>query len=148
MSTIPNQQLANTHAFFDTLNAQNLNAFADLLALNLKHEYFPATFAPADGQAKRDKEGLLRLIKDDCQRDLNGQPVVIDWTLEFSPPLDIIQGVDAVVFYVKGTGMSKWGKPYNNEYIFTFRFEAEKICGIREFVDSKYAAEYFAGAHP
>ncbi|KAJ7635337.1 hypothetical protein FB45DRAFT_911309 [Roridomyces roridus] len=66
--------------------------------------------------------------------------------MKLLPPLDVVQGEDVVVFHLKSEGTAKSGKSFNNEYIFTFRFEGERILSIREFVDSGYAAEWFAGA--
>lgn len=38
------------------------------------------------------------------------------------------------------------GKPYNNEYMFTFRFDAEgKLLSIKEFLDSHYVLDILAG---
>jgi len=37
------------------------------------------------------------------------------------------------------------GKPYNNEYMFTFRFDGEKIASIKEFMDSKYVTQVLEG---
>jgi ketosteroid isomerase-like protein len=37
------------------------------------------------------------------------------------------------------------GKPYKNEYMFTFRFDGEKIASIKEFMDSKYVTHVLEG---
>jgi ketosteroid isomerase-like protein len=38
------------------------------------------------------------------------------------------------------------GKPYNNECMFTFRFDAEgKILSVKEFLDSHYVLDILAG---
>lgn len=37
------------------------------------------------------------------------------------------------------------GKPYKNEYMFTFRFDGEKIASIKEFMDSKYVTYVLEG---
>ena len=43
-------------------------------------------------------------------------------------------------------GKTRSGKPYNNEYIFTFRFNAEgKILSVKEFLDSHYVLDILAG---
>jgi hypothetical protein len=69
----------------------------------------------------------------------------------------VIQGQDVIVFHVSfgdrvlffgskvdggfqllANGKTASGKPYNNEFMFTFRFDGEKIASVREFMDSKY----------
>ena len=43
-------------------------------------------------------------------------------------------------------GKMRSGKPYNNEYVFTFRFNGEgKIVSIKEFLDSHYVIDILAG---
>jgi ketosteroid isomerase-like protein len=43
-------------------------------------------------------------------------------------------------------GKTRSGKPYNNEYMYTFRFNAEgKILSIQEFLDSRYVLDILAG---
>ena len=43
-------------------------------------------------------------------------------------------------------GKTRSGKPYKNEYMFTFRFNAEgKILSVKEFLDSHYVLDILAG---
>jgi len=43
-------------------------------------------------------------------------------------------------------GKTRSGKPYNNEYMYTFRFNAEgKILSVQEFLDSHYVLDILAG---
>jgi len=39
--------------------------------------------------------------------------------------------------------LSKSGKKYNNEYMFTFHFDGDKIIKLNEFMDSKYSSAFF-----
>ncbi|KAJ6536810.1 hypothetical protein B0H19DRAFT_1079227 [Mycena capillaripes] len=136
MSTIQAKQLENAHAFFSHLNALDFEAIADLLSPDFVHEYFPASLTMPAGKAKRGKEEMLELFK-------HAWLSVFDY-ITLLPPMDVIQGSDAVVFHVRSDGMSKSGKKYNNEYMFIFHFDGEKIVYMKEFTDSKYSATYFA----
>ena len=43
-------------------------------------------------------------------------------------------------------GKTRSGKPYNNEYMFMFQFDAEgKILSVKEFLDSHYVLDILAG---
>jgi ketosteroid isomerase-like protein len=43
-------------------------------------------------------------------------------------------------------GKTRSGKSYNNEYMFTFQFNAEgKILSVKEFLDSHYVLDILAG---
>ena len=47
---------------------------------------------------------------------------------------------------MRSDGKMRSGKPYNNEYVFTFRFNTEgKIVSIKEFLDSHYVLDILAG---
>ncbi|KAJ6481098.1 hypothetical protein C8R45DRAFT_321018 [Mycena sanguinolenta] len=136
-TTIQARQLANAHAFLSSLNALDFDALADLLSPDFTHEYCVATSLDLPGgQAKRGKQEMLDLFK-------HAWLTVFEY-IKFLPPMEVIQGSDAVVFHVKSDGMSKSGKKYNNEYMLTFRFTEEKIVHMKEFPDSKYSASYFA----
>ncbi|KAJ7512842.1 hypothetical protein B0H11DRAFT_1947642 [Mycena galericulata] len=139
MSDTHAKQLENAHAFLGNLNTSNFDALADLLAPDFTHEYLPASLVPPAGKATRGKEELLDLFK-------HSWLTVFD-NLMLLPPIDVIQGSDAVVFHVKSDGLSKSGKKYNNEYMMTFRFAGEKIISMKEFVDSKYSNSYFTDPH-
>ncbi|KAJ7796130.1 hypothetical protein B0H13DRAFT_2266655 [Mycena leptocephala] len=136
MSTAQTTQLENAHAFLSHLNTLNFDALADLLAPDFTHEYFPESLTLPGGKAKRGKEEMLELFK-------HAWLTVFEY-ITLLKPIDVIQGSDAVVFHVKSDGMSKSGKKYNNEYMFTFRFAGEKIVYMKEFVDSKYSGTYYA----
>ncbi|KAJ7879312.1 hypothetical protein B0H14DRAFT_3435195 [Mycena olivaceomarginata] len=137
MSTIQAKQLEHAHAFLSHLNALDFNSVADLLATDFTHEYFPASLTLPAGKAKRGKEDMLELFK-------FAWKTVFDSIIVFLPPMDVIQGSDAVVFHVKSDGISKSGKKYNNEYMLTFHFAGEKIVSMKKFTDSKCSDSYFA----
>jgi ketosteroid isomerase-like protein len=67
-----------------------------------------------------------------------GQDVVVLHVREFS---SIVNGT--LSFLANGETVS--GKPYNNEYMFTFRFHGEKIAIVKEFMDSKYVTDVLKG---
>ncbi|KAF7356103.1 SnoaL-like domain-containing protein [Mycena venus] len=136
MSAAQAKQLENAHALLSHLNTLNFDALADLLAPDFTFEYFPASLSPPEGKAKRGKEETLELFK-------HAWLTVFEY-ITLLKPIDVIQGSDAVVLHVKSDGMSKSGKKYNNEYMFTFRFAGEKIVYLKEFADSKYSESYFA----
>ena len=48
-------------------------------------------------------------------------------------------------FQILSHGKTVSGKPYNNEYMFTFRFDGEKIASVKEFLDSKYVTHILEG---
>ncbi|KAJ6629393.1 hypothetical protein B0H10DRAFT_1986960 [Mycena sp. CBHHK59/15] len=136
MSTLNSKQLENAYAFLTHLNALDFDALGELMAPHFTHQYFPGTINPPDGKERRGKEEFLGVLKYNLLS-------VFD-KVTYAPPLDVIHGADAVVFHLKSDGMSKSGKKFNNEYMITFHFEGEKMTSLREFVDSKYSALYFA----
>ncbi|KAJ7635414.1 hypothetical protein FB45DRAFT_484618 [Roridomyces roridus] len=135
MSTLAAKQLSNAHAFLEHLGTPNFDAAAELLAANCTHELFPGSFPFPGGQAKRNKEELLGMLRG---------PQSMFQRFKFLPPLDVIQGVDVIVFHVKSDHISKQGKAFYGEYMLTFRFVGDQIVGIREFCDSQYVTSFFA----
>ncbi|KAK7024889.1 hypothetical protein R3P38DRAFT_3532856 [Favolaschia claudopus] len=136
MSTTAEKQLQNAQTFLSLLSALDFAAMAELMSPDFKHEFLPASLPAPQGKAIRNKEETLVFFK-------HAWEAVFEY-VKFLPPMDIVQGKDAIVFHVKADGMSKSGKKYENEYMLTFHFDGEKIVKLREFADSKYAAEYFA----
>lgn len=47
---------------------------------------------------------------------------------------------DSVAVRVRLIGEFASGFPYDNEYVFIYRFAGEKICEMREFTDTAYIA--------
>ncbi|KAF7359692.1 hypothetical protein MVEN_00693600 [Mycena venus] len=138
MSTIQTRQLENAHAFLTSLNAPDFDALADLLSPDFTHtEYCVAASLDLPGeQVKRGKQEMLDLFKHTW--------LTFFEYIKFLPPIEVVQGSDAVVFHVKSDGMSKSGKKLNNEYMLIFRFAGEKIVHMKEFPDPKHSASYFA----
>ncbi|KAJ7056559.1 hypothetical protein C8F01DRAFT_1154116 [Mycena amicta] len=129
------KQLANAHAFLKHVNALEWDAFSDLLAPTFTQQYFPATLTPPEGKDTRGKEEFIALMKHSW--------IHVFEKMTLGEPLDVIHGFNKVTFHLKSDGLSKAGKRYNNEYMFTFHFEGEKIVKLNEFVDSKYSAQFF-----
>ncbi|KAF7351955.1 hypothetical protein MVEN_01157600 [Mycena venus] len=136
MADIHAKQLYNAHAFLKHLNALEWTPLADLMSPDFRHQYFPASISPPDGKEDRGKEEFIGVLKYNFE--------IVFEKVMLLPPTDVIHGSDAVVFHLKSDGMSKSGKKFNNEYMFTFHFEGEKIIKLNEFVDSKYSSAYFA----
>ncbi|KAK7024845.1 hypothetical protein R3P38DRAFT_2951431 [Favolaschia claudopus] len=139
MSDTAQKQLQNAHTFLSLLSALDFAAMAELMAPDFKHEFCPASLPAPGGKTIRNKEETLEFFK-------HAWEAVFEY-IKFLPPMDIIQGNDAVVLHVKSDGMSKSGLKYDNEYMLTFRFDGEKIVGLKEFADSKYVTDYFAALH-
>ncbi|MEM7412818.1 MAG: nuclear transport factor 2 family protein [Myxococcota bacterium] len=51
---------------------------------------------------------------------------------------------NAVMAEARVTAKGVDGRAYENVYVFVFEFEGEKIRELREHVDTRYAAEFFA----
>ncbi|KAJ7035181.1 hypothetical protein C8F04DRAFT_1099341 [Mycena alexandri] len=135
MSDLNAKQLENAHAFLKHLNALEWGPLADLMASNFKHQYFPSTIVPPDGKETRGKEEFMGVLQQNF--------IHVFEKVTFGEPLDVIHGVNKVVFHLKSDGMSKSGKKYNNEYMVTFHFDGEKMIRLNEFVDSKYSSAFF-----
>ncbi|KAJ6629391.1 hypothetical protein B0H10DRAFT_1986956 [Mycena sp. CBHHK59/15] len=147
MSTPNPKQLENAYAFLTHLNALDFDALGELMAPHFTHQYFPGMINPLDGKERRGKESSHPLLGPPDQMVSLHSPNNLLSMFEkvtYGPPLDVIHGVDAVVFHLKSDGMSKLGKKYNNEYMVTFHFEGKKMTSLQEYVDSKYSALYFA----
>ncbi|KAF8218001.1 hypothetical protein K438DRAFT_1925265 [Mycena galopus ATCC 62051] len=135
MSDIPAKQLENAHAFIKHLNDLDWSRMSELLAPDFRHQYFPATIVPPDGKDDRTGDEFIGYLKYNFE-------TVFD-KVTYLPPLDVVQGSDAVVFHLKSDGISRSGRKYNNEYMVTFKFHGEKIVKLNEFVDSKYSSAFF-----
>ncbi|KAF7351945.1 hypothetical protein MVEN_01156500 [Mycena venus] len=135
MSDTHATQLENAHAFMKHLNALDWTSLADLMSPDFRHQYLPASIIPLDGKEDRGKEEFIGILKHYFE--------IVFEKVTFLPPTDVIHGSNAVVFHLKADGMSKSGKKYNSEYMFTFHFDGEKIVKLNEFVDSKYSSAYF-----
>ncbi|KAK7024844.1 SnoaL-like domain-containing protein [Favolaschia claudopus] len=136
MAAIEAKQLQNSLAFLSGMSATDFDGVAELLSPNFTLEFFPASLPPPGGKPKLNGEETLEWFKRATQEAFEH--------IIFLPPLHVVQGRDAVVLHVKSDGMSKSGKKYQNEYMFTFQFFGEKIVSLRQFVDSKYFVEFFA----
>ncbi|KAJ7111130.1 hypothetical protein C8R43DRAFT_159792 [Mycena crocata] len=135
MSAPNAKQLENAHAVLRHLNALDWDALGELMSSEFEHQYFPTSMPPPQGKDTRGKAEFIDLLK-------------VNWLqafekITFDAPLDVIHGLNSVVFHVKSNGLTKSGKRYNNEYMFTFHFDGEKIIKMNEFVDSKYSVEFF-----
>ncbi|KAJ7098197.1 hypothetical protein C8R43DRAFT_1048819 [Mycena crocata] len=136
MSTLDAKQLENAHAFMAHLTAPNWDAMEALLSPEFKHQYFPPSFQHGgENKNVRGKEEYVELMKSSIFKTFE--------RLTFTAPLDVVHGSNKVAVHIRSDGTTKSGKQYNNEYMFTFHFEGEKITRINEFVDSKYTAEFF-----
>jgi ketosteroid isomerase-like protein len=51
---------------------------------------------------------------------------------------------DIVVIHATRNSVTVFDAEYENEYVWMFRFEADKIAQLWEFVDSAYALRFFA----
>ncbi|KAJ7457234.1 hypothetical protein B0H11DRAFT_2243497 [Mycena galericulata] len=123
MATPSPKQLEIAHAFLKYFNARDFDALAELLSPNLKHQYFPASISPSDGKDEGGKEYFIARLQRSFEKTFD--------TMTLQPPLDVIHGIDAVVFHIKCEGVSKSGKEYLNEFMFTFHFDGEKIIRLR-----------------
>ncbi|KAJ7474771.1 hypothetical protein FB451DRAFT_1397646 [Mycena latifolia] len=129
------KQLENASAVLTHLNALDWDSLGELFSPEFKHQYFPASIIPPDGKEVRGKEDWLSFVKYNLS--------VVFEKVTFHKPLNVIHGADTVVFHLKSDGMSKSGRKYNNEYMFTFHFDGEKIIKLDEFLDSKYSFIFF-----
>ncbi|KAJ6551838.1 hypothetical protein B0H19DRAFT_1159125 [Mycena capillaripes] len=136
MSVPSPKQLENAHAFLKHLNALDWASLGELMSPDFKHQAFPSNLSPPDGKETRGKEEFIEFMKFIL--------LTVFEKVTYLTPLDVIHGSDAVVFHLKTDGISKSGKKYNNEYMFTFHFFGDKIIKLNEFVDSKYTSAYFA----
>lgn len=118
MSTIQTRQLEIAHAFLTSLNASDFDALADLLSPDFTHtEYCVAASLDLLGeQVKRGKQEMLDLFKHawltlfeyikvcavQCSF-INGglnYSSIFFFLFQFLPPIEVVQGSDAVVFHV------------------------------------------------
>jgi hypothetical protein len=60
---------------------------------------------------------------------------------------NLVVGDDLVVAETELVAMTASGDEYRNRYAFFFEFRDGRICEIREHVDTRYAAEFFAGGN-
>jgi len=122
--------------FITHLDNRNYPAMAATMAPDFTHRFLPATLQ-GFGKPTRDKEEFIQHVK-------NLEPVFEK--LNYLPPLDIVESNDAVVLHMVTDGKTRSGKPYNNEYIFTFRFNADGVIrSVQEFMDTHYVRGVLAG---
>jgi ketosteroid isomerase-like protein len=56
-------------------------------------------------------------------------------------------GPDHVLAEVQGDGIHANGRHYENRYAFVFSFAGDRICEVREYLDTEHAADIFEGRH-
>jgi len=61
-------------------------------------------------------------------------------------PLELIASGDTVVVLAKGDCMTKEKRPYNNDYVFVFRFSNGKIIEVVEYLDHLLVESAIFGA--
>jgi len=113
------------------MDSRDYQALADLLSESFTHRFLPASLNGL-GIPSRNKRQFFDLLKD------------LEATFQrfnFQPPQEIIQSQDKVVLHLVSDGKTTSGKTYNNEYVFTFQFEGDKIVSVKEFLDSKYVID-------
>jgi len=169
MSSLSVTQLQRAREFISTLGAYNYNALADLLSDDFTHRFFPLTLNGMGKPVRNAQEFLDHLKKVKLAiEEFNVSVKKAELLLRRYSNLifqleekDVIQGQDVVVLHVSklfflffsvsilvnglfqllADGKTVSGRPYKNEYMFTFRFRGEKIASIKEFMDSKYVTE-------
>jgi ketosteroid isomerase-like protein len=59
--------------------------------------------------------------------------------------LNLVFGDDLAIAETEMRATSPDGQEYRNDYVFCFEFRDGRIAEIREHVDTRYAADFFAG---
>jgi len=128
--------LQNALDFITELDNRDYTALAATMAPDFTHRFLPATLGGL-GTPVRSKEELIEFAK--------GLEAIFE-RINFQSPLEITETKDAVILHMVSDGKTRSGKPYKNEYMFTFRFNAEgKILSVKEFLDSHYVLDILAG---
>jgi len=136
MTQINSIHLQNALDFITKLDNRDYTALAATMAPDCTHRFLPATLGGL-GKPVRGKEELIEFAK--------GLESIFE-TINFQSPLEITETKDAVILHMASDGKTRSGKPYNNEYMYTFRFNAEgKILSVQEFLDSHYVLDILAG---
>jgi ketosteroid isomerase-like protein len=88
------------------------------------------------GQAVRHRQAHARPGR------VGGRLIALDepGTVTFEFPLLIAEG-DTVVLEWRVHARTSTGTPYDNEYCGVFHVRDERICEVREYLDSRYAAQ-------
>ena len=159
MSSIQRQHALN---FIAHMNSREYQALADLMSESFAHRFLPASLKGM-GMPVRNKQQFLDHVKGlemvfQCfnvsskslavlgprtpyllvpgSNGNNPRPRCRYSSCEYFRPSTIV--MSNWDFQLVTDGKTASGKPYNNEYMFTFRFEGEKIVSVKEFMDSKY----------
>ncbi len=124
------------------------------------HDYFVAV-------AKGDRGGLMRLFTPDLRWRVpkgaiepyaglhEGAEKIIDMMLgavsgafvagsQKTEILNLVFGEDLAIAETEMRATSPDGQQYRNDYVFCFEFREGRIAEIREHVDTRYAADFFA----
>jgi len=120
--------------------------------------FFPAMF-------NQDSETLAELLAEDVRwlvppsvaerfGEVQGRKKVLDFltaaggdffepgSFRLDPHMKVVEGdCAAVIAHMRGQTAS--GQPYQNEYAFSFRFQGEQICEVRELLDTAQFQSYF-----
>ncbi|KAK7024894.1 hypothetical protein R3P38DRAFT_3532874 [Favolaschia claudopus] len=91
MSTTAEKQLQNAHSFVALLSARDFAAMAELMSPEFKCEFLPASFPPPWGKVINNKEETLASFE-------HAWEAVFEY-MKFLPPIDIVQGKDAVMTF-------------------------------------------------
>ena len=112
-----------------------------------------------DALSRGDVDAMAQVITQDIVADAKGTSVV-SMKGDHAGVLEAVAGIsastkggiafdivalteedDRVVCEVQGASELVTGQPYNNEYAFVFTLRDGKVCGIREYFDTKLAEE-------
>ncbi|KAI0792027.1 hypothetical protein C8Q75DRAFT_616201 [Abortiporus biennis] len=132
----PSPALQAVLSWMDYLTSKNFDGLSLILTEDFKHSVSPETIGL---KFEKRKEEILKLWK------INTEPFQ-NWVYTID---DIVEAPDKIAVHAKSNADTPRG-PFANEYIFIFNLRKEddgrwKISACREFVDSKYTAEWYAG---
>jgi ketosteroid isomerase-like protein len=109
--------------------------------------------------AERNQPFIEELVTDDCQFWLPGfgtldkthfsaMAAAVSAILPAMPKINVLGTTaegDRVAVEAKGSSKLSNGKAYDNTYHYLFIFRGDRICMVKEYNDTKYAAEALQG---
>ena len=125
---------ATLDRFFPAMFANDAETLAELFAEDIAWQ-LPPSIAERFGEV-RGRQSVLDFLTG------AGGTFFEPGSFRLETHMKIVEGDSAAVI-AQMEGRTASGKPYRNEYAFSFRFQEEHICEVRELLDTAHFQSHF-----
>ncbi|KAF8589497.1 hypothetical protein K439DRAFT_1253540, partial [Ramaria rubella] len=132
----PSPELQTALKWIDGFNCWDIDQITSVLSNDYTHHILPKTLGVKSRNKEEFREYFTGIL-----------PMFQDFKVTIH---EIVEGAGKLVIHASSTATSTTGYPYANEYNLILHLVSQgeglpKISMIKEFVDSKFAVEFFVG---